>query len=261
MAGNVGRTGSSKINQDSVFVAKMVGPSQGSSEMMKSAQSKKEWFVAVADGHGANGHFVSQYIAQHMPKHFENDKKAIERSKKPKETHDQFRQGQNESHYSSKDNTNREGDSGTALFKNIEKAMVSTFLGVQSKLEKQTQFDCKLSGSTLVTCYCKQNTFIFGNAGDSRAIVIGQTNDKEAAFVHGGERGGMRDNSLVIMAQTRDHKPDLPDEAERILNHYDGQINNTHAQTLVIQAIQGVHAVAPPKPSQKLGPLRVWVHN
>ena len=93
MAGNVGRTGSSKINQDSVFVSKMVGSSQGTGEAMKSTQSKKEWFVAVADGHGANGHFVSQYIAQHMPKHFENDKKVVERSKKTKEHYDQFRNG------------------------------------------------------------------------------------------------------------------------------------------------------------------------
>lgn len=138
MAGNVGRTGSSKINQDSVFVSKMVAQSQASGEVIKSTQSKKEWFVAVADGHGANGHFVSQYIAQHMPKQFETDKKSAERSKKSKEAHDQFRHGQNESHYSSKDNTNRDGDSGTLLFKNIEKAMVSTFLGIQTKLEKQT---------------------------------------------------------------------------------------------------------------------------
>jgi len=53
----------------------------------------------------------------------------------------------------------------------------------------------------------------------------------------------------------------MQDEADRIVNHYEGQINNTHAQTLVIQAIQGQGSVAPPKPSQKLGPPRVWVLN
>ena len=65
------------------------------------------------------------------------------------------------------------------------------------------------------------------------------------------ERGGDASQNLqiVILAQTRDHKPDLQDEADRIVNHYEGQINNTHAQTLVIQAIQGQGAVAPPKPS------------
>ena len=65
------------------------------------------------------------------------------------------------------------------------------------------------------------------------------------------ERGGdgSIDHQIVVMAQTRDHKPDLQDEANRIVNQYEGQINNTHAQTLVIQAIQGQGAVAPPKPS------------
>ena len=53
----------------------------------------------------------------------------------------------------------------------------------------------------------------------------------------------------------------MEDEAYRILNQYDGQINNTHDQTLVIQAIQGANSVAAPKPSQKLGPPRVWVLN
>lgn len=77
------------------------------------------------------------------------------------------------------------------------------------------------------------------------------------------ERGGdgTQDTQIMIMAQTRDHKPDLPDEVDRIVNHYEGQINNTHDQTLVIQSIQGAGSVAPPKPSQKLGPPRVWVLN
>lgn len=42
---------------------------------------------------------------------------------------------------------------------------------------------------------------------------------------------------MAVLAGTRDHKPDMEDEAYRILNQYEGQINNTHDQTLVIQAI------------------------
>ena len=53
------------------------------------------------------------------------------------------------------------------------------------------------------------------------------------------ERGGdgTQDSKFVILAETRDHKPEVPDEADRIVNHYEGQINNTYEQTLVIQAI------------------------
>ena len=82
MAGNVGRTGSAKINQDSVFVQKLASTSPGVSDVMKPTTGRREWFVAVADGHGANGHFVSQFIANNMPKQFEQDKKSVERAKK-----------------------------------------------------------------------------------------------------------------------------------------------------------------------------------
>ena len=44
------------------------------------------------------------------------------------------------------------------------------------------------------------------------------------------ERGGdgTQDIQIMILASTRDHKPDVADEAERIVNQYDGQINNTY---------------------------------
>ena len=65
VAGNVGRTGQSKINQDSIFVSKITaeGKALTTKEQLKSNnQLKSDWFCAVADGHGQNGHFVSQFI-------------------------------------------------------------------------------------------------------------------------------------------------------------------------------------------------------
>ena len=59
----------------------------------------------------------------------------------------------------------------------IKKALVKTFLQVQEKLEKQTNFDCRLSGSTVVSLYQKDNQIIFANCGDSRAILIGEQVD------------------------------------------------------------------------------------
>ena len=53
----------------------------------------------------------------------------------------------------------------------------------------------------------------------------------------------------------------MKDEADRIINQYEGQINNTYMQTLVIQKIQGEGVVSAPKASQKAGPPRVWVKN
>ena len=99
-------------------------------------------------------------------------------------------------------------------------------------MEKQTGFDCSLSGSTVVAVFTKENTIYFANAGDSRGIIIGQTttSGQNQEYMH-EQRGGdaSQDFQIEIMAQTRDHKPELPDEADRILNHYEGQINNTYA--------------------------------
>ena len=47
-----------------MFVSKMGGESKGGlKDALRISPQKIEWFVAVADGHGANGHLVSQYIA------------------------------------------------------------------------------------------------------------------------------------------------------------------------------------------------------
>lgn len=86
MAGNVGRTGSAKTNQDNLFITNSGGENRGSvKDALKIGPHKMEWFVAVADGHGQNGHFVSQFISQHMPKLFDMEKKRLERSKAAKE--------------------------------------------------------------------------------------------------------------------------------------------------------------------------------
>lgn len=163
LAGNVGRIGSSKINQDSTFASKMgPEPLNGMKDNMKLGIHNIEWFVSVADGHGANGHFVSQFIAQTMPKQFEHEKKKIERQKQTAKT--------------TKNGANELSES-ELVDPRIKKALIATFLQVQNKLEKQTNFDCSLSGSTVVGCYQSGNHFYFANAGDSRAIIIGETFD------------------------------------------------------------------------------------
>lgn len=45
---------------------------------------------------------------------------------------------------------------------------------------------------------------------------------------------GSQNSPIVILDQTRDQKPDCADEVDRILNQYNGQVNNTYDQTLVI---------------------------
>ena len=95
---------------------------------MKPSSGRKEWFIACADGHGANGHFVSQFIANNMPKQFEQEKRVVERAKKSKDLASHFKGNVSDSQYSSKEHTNRDSESTLSLFKQMSKAITATFL-------------------------------------------------------------------------------------------------------------------------------------
>ena len=60
-------------------------------------------------------------------------------------------------------------------------------------------FDCILSGSTATLVHIRQNKLYVGHVGDSRAVMARRTGGK-----------------LVAVDLTRDHKPTLDDEGERI---------------------------------------------
>ncbi len=61
--------------------------------------------------------------------------------------------------------------------------------------------DADLSGTTAVTCYIEEGRIYTANAGDSRAIL--------------GSKG-ILENDWFAKELSRDHKPSLADEAERI---------------------------------------------
>ena len=86
----MGRTASAKINQDSVFVSKISadGKALTTKEQLKQGPHKVDWFCAVADGHGANGHFVSQFIQANMPKQYETEKKRSDKQKNTRQNKD-----------------------------------------------------------------------------------------------------------------------------------------------------------------------------
>ena len=159
LPGNQGRTGTTKTNQDSVFIANITpeGRTLLAKEQLKMNKDnpKSDWLVCAADGHGANGHFASQYIVKHLPKQFEKEKKRFAT----------WTHGSGGS----------EQDLMTLKEQRIHNALVTSFLTVQQGLEEQQTFDCMLSGSTVVVAYLHEKTMYFANAGDSRGIVIGQT--------------------------------------------------------------------------------------
>lgn len=83
---------------------------------------------------------------------------------------------------------------------NAKKALHSTYKALFSDL-LSGPIDVTFSGSTATTCYISKNTIYTANAGDSRALVGNYL----------GELGW--DYRLL----SHDHKPDLDEEALRIL--------------------------------------------
>ncbi|CAD8145955.1 unnamed protein product [Paramecium octaurelia] len=114
----------------------------------------------VCDGHGSNGHLVSQFIRQALPKHLE-----ILLSKE--------------------DNKN----------KVIQKAFEQT-----NKEIWDSETDTSLSGSTTVSVIMKKDQLWTANVGDSRAIICRN-----------------QDGNWKAIQITRDHKPNVEDEKQRIL--------------------------------------------
>ena len=74
-------------------------------------------------------------------------------------------------------------------------------------MEHKSRIDAMLSGTTCVMTFFNHDMILCANAGDSRAILISE---------HEGDQGP--DNGYYFTQLSRDHKPELPDEAQRIIN-------------------------------------------
>ena len=80
--------------------------------------------------------------------------------------------------------------------RNLAQVLKDSFVQVNYDIEDNTP-DCKFSGTTCSIVLTRGPQLISANAGDSRAIIV----DKD---------GHAR-------ALSRDHKPDTPDEHQRII--------------------------------------------
>lgn len=134
----------------------------------------------VFDGHGTNGHFVSNFIKVSVTNFFSKEKHFIKKS----EGYDL--------------------DEIRLSIPLIYKAMtrkdfkiIKTFFdNLEADLLKQ-KFDIHFSGSTCVIIFRIGNKLICANVGDSRAILVTNNEIKELS---------------------NDHKPNLPKEKERIIS-------------------------------------------
>ena len=141
MAGTNGY-GITKTNQDSYLI-----------KIDKNNNNENEYTFGVFDGHGAEGHLVSQAIKQFFT---------------------------NCSYFDF----------------NTNPMIYSIFSSLSKVINNSQYFDSIGSGSTVVLLHINPQKIISINCGDSRAILI------------------KKNNSIVLLS--RDHKPELPEERERI---------------------------------------------
>ena len=176
--------GNPKINQDNYFNYKI-----NTDDLV---------FVGVCDGHGENGHYVSEYLINHLPQDFNEAYNDLQqKEQKP------FDDISLESITKTFEESFLKTDNDLNEFCNNMKKKKLTGENVDN------YFNCDYSGSTCVSILLKQNDInkvYIANVGDSRTIVIRE-----------------KDNNWTCKQLSRDHKPTEKDEYNRIIEA-DGEI-------------------------------------
>ena len=142
-------------------------------------------FMGVCDGHGYYGHEVSGYIKENLPM----DLNHLIKTKKL-----------------------------NVLTDDLSSTIKTAFVLENKSLLRNRQIDSDLSGSTCISTIYTPQKLIIANIGDSRC-VLGKYIEKEN-FEEKDEIIGEKNKKKVRwVAQnlSRDHKPTIPEEAERIL--------------------------------------------
>ena len=151
-----------KINQDNLFKTKF--------------DDLNISFYGVCDGHGENGHLISEFIKLNLPLVMYKEIKSL--------------------FYLIKNKKNQTQGQIKAYFSEICK---QSFDILNKKLISNKNIDSSLSGSTCMSILFYRNLIISANLGDSRAIL-----------------GKLNENKWIYQLLSRDHKPSEIDEALRI---------------------------------------------
>jgi serine/threonine protein phosphatase PrpC len=169
------------------------------------AQGFDNIFMGVCDGHGFFGHEVSGFIKENLPMDL--------------------------NHLIKKQNLNILKDDLSSTIKQI-------FLSENRALLRNKQIDSDLSGSTCISVIYTPEKLIIANIGDSRA-VLGKYVERE------NDNDKKRNDKFKWVAKnlSRDHKPIIPEEAERIIKK-GGRIRPMRDED-----------------GEYIGPLRVYLKN
>ncbi|KAG8375647.1 hypothetical protein BUALT_Bualt10G0122000 [Buddleja alternifolia] len=171
--------GSKGLNQDSAILYQDYGIEDGA-------------LCAVFDGHGINGHIVSQLVRNRLPSLLLNQRNAIAKI--------------NQSEINTKQNDEKlESDQQSSPTKNFLKwkeACVSAFKVMDKEIKVLDTVDCSCSGTTAAVVIKQGEDLVIANLGDSRAVLGTRTED-----------------GITAVQLTTDLKPGVFSEAERIRKH------------------------------------------
>lgn len=171
------KEGLTKVNQDTYLVYENI---LGLSDYC---------IYGIMDGHGSNGHLVSQYIESEAKVYFSNE----------------------ELYLNSKDKVNNNGISisGQLIRERLEMKDFKIINSFYKKVNRDLidkKFDVHFSGSTCVLLFHIGNKLICANTGDSRGILI---RDDDNCNSIGSQR-------YSVIPLSNDHKPESEEERKRI---------------------------------------------
>ncbi len=133
---------------------------------------------SVMDGHGTNGHFVSQFCGEALKKFFSDENNFITKKEKGKLTKDLLYQKLTSNNYSLL----------KKFFNKLQEDLINA------------SFDTHFSGTTMVVIYQIDNKIICSNIGDSRAILVSNIGNED----------------FQAIKLSNDQKPTNPEEQKRI---------------------------------------------
>ena len=156
----------------------------------------------VLDGHGQNGQNVSQFCNDYFIRVMNRYAELCIKSKLT---------------------------TAEAIYKELKRTNFAYIIDAYNKadvyLGQQKAFDCNFNGTTCNIVFQFNNHLVCANVGDSRGIVVYDEGNKQ---------------NKGIFPLSTDHKPDLPEESERIKSH------------------GGVIEQFKDSEGKKVGPLRIW---
>ena len=175
--------------------------------------------IGVMDGHGTNGHLVSNFVKNKINEYFNNKKLYINHKTHKKMNSD-----------NSNNNFMEENEIYEKMIHNNYEIIRKFYQKVNDELYDSI-FDVHFSGCTCVIIFIIGKKLICSNVGDSRAILIKNKLENNKTYQY----------TLL----SNDHKPNIPEEKERI-EKMGGEVEQTYEE-------EGNNTT--PKPS---GIFRVW---